>query len=298
MAQYTGERKTIGQILSLASPLIEVSQWQRNYSWDSAEIEAFWSGLIAFSNQYPDANIIDREYFLGSIVIIDRGSIYQLLDGQQRLATATILLSVVRDYEERYHADAAQSLSQKYILDFDYAADRRSFKLTMSQYDQDFFRREVQESRDGDWSAPEETLFSHRLIRRARKYFLQQFENQYQELGNGQDAFRWALRIQRVVTDHMSVVAVESSNEDDAATVFETLNDRGIGLSTTDLLRTLLLRRGREEDRDEINSCWETILQLEDRVDEFLRHYWLSHYGDIKTRGLYRGNQAKNRVGI
>jgi uncharacterized protein with ParB-like and HNH nuclease domain len=41
----------------------------------------------------------------------------------------------------------------------------------------------------------------------------------------------------------MSVVAVSSTDEDNAAAVFETLNDRGIGLSTPDLLRNLLLRR-------------------------------------------------------
>ena len=50
----------------------------------------------------------------------------------------------------------------------------------------------------------------------------------------------------------MSVVAVVSGDEDNAATVFETLNDRGIGLSTPDLLRTLLIRRAQEADREEI----------------------------------------------
>lgn len=97
MASYTGDRKTIGQILSLAAPLIEIPEWQRNYSWGPIEIEAFWTDLVAFSDQYPDDNIVDKEYFLGSIVIVDRGSIHQLLDGQQRLGTATILLSVIRD---------------------------------------------------------------------------------------------------------------------------------------------------------------------------------------------------------
>ncbi len=49
----------------------------------------------------------------------------------------------------------------------------------------------------------------------------------------------WALRIQRVLTNHFSVVAVFSQDEDNASAVFETLNDRGIGLSTADLVRNL-----------------------------------------------------------
>lgn len=288
MANFTGDRKTVGQILSLASPPIEVPHWQRNFSWGPAEIEAFWTDLITFSESFPGENIIDEEYFLGSIVMVNRGPTHQILDGQQRLATATILLSVVRDYENKYLGDAGVSLSQKYLVERDFAADRKSFKLTMSVYDRDFFRREIQDFRDASWESPMPSLLSHQKIRNARNFFEQEFAEQYKKIGDGAEAFKWALRIQQVVTDHLSVVSVETGDEDSASTVFETLNDRGIGLSTTDLLRTLLLRRGREEDRDEIDTCWETVLQLEGRVDEFLRHYWLSIHGDVKTRKLYR----------
>lgn len=93
-----------------------------------------------------------------------------------------------------------------------------------------------------------------------------------------------------MLTEHMSVVAVRSEDEDNAANVFETLNDRGIGLSTPDLLRNLLLRRADNAHRDEIVDCWRSVLEIEEdaKVDDFLRHYWLSHNGDVKTRGLYR----------
>lgn len=288
MAQYTGDRKTIGEVLSLASPLIDVPEWQRNYSWRPTEVEAFWTDLIAFSEEYPEDNVADKEYFLGSLVIVDRGTRYQILDGQQRLATATILLSVIRDFLSQYQLDAATSLSHKYIFEHDYAANKKSYKLTMSQYDREFFRREIQEPRDGDWTTPAPTLHSHSLIRDARTYFTGRFKNTYDAIGDGEAAFKWSLRLQRILTDHVSVVAVISPDENNAATVFETLNDRGIGLSTSDLLRTLMLRRANQQDREEINAHWETILQLEDRVDEFIRHYWLSHYGDVKTRGLYK----------
>jgi hypothetical protein len=97
--------------------------------------------------------------------------------------------------------------------------------------------------------------------------------------------------VSKVVTSHVSVVAVSSQDEDNAASVFETLNDRGIGLSTPDLLRNLLLRRADDDDdRERIIEYWHTILAIEEdaRVDEFLRHYWLSKHGDVKTRSLYR----------
>ena len=139
MANFTGDRKTVGQILSLASPPIEVPQWQRNFSWGPDEIETFWSDLISFSDLFPDDNIIDQEYFLGSIVLVNRGSNHRLLDGQQRLATSTILLSVIRDFQSKHHPEAGLSLSQKFSVEPDYAANRKSFKLTMSHYDREFF---------------------------------------------------------------------------------------------------------------------------------------------------------------
>jgi len=89
----------------------------------------------------------------------------------------------------------------------------------------------------------------------------------------------------------MSVVAVTSTDEDNAAAVFETLNDRGIGLSTPDLLRNLILRRAADETaREQVIAAWSTILSIDDEVsvDEFLRHYWVSNHGDVKARRLYR----------
>jgi len=98
------------------------------------------------------------------------------------------------------------------------------------------------------------------------------------------------LRILKVLIGHVSVVAVISVDEDNAASVFETLNDRGIGLSTPDLLRNFLLRRAPDEDRSEIVSLWGNIFEIDDevKIDVFLRHYWLSKAGDVKTRSLFR----------
>ena len=121
-------------------------------------------------------------------------------------------------------------------------------------------------------------------------------------MNNPAESHKWALRIQRVLTGHISVVAVISEDEDNAATVFETLNDRGIGLSTPDLLRNLVLRRANEQDREEIADLWGEILEIEGDINlkTFLRHYWLSHEGDVKTQSLYREiktNLLKNNVG-
>jgi len=182
-------------------------------------------------------------------------------------------------------------LQNKYISDFDDATSTTTQVLTLNFYDRDFFRAEIQdEPRDPPVRlAP--TLKSHGLIRKAREYFAERVREEGDTLGGGRVAFERNVRLQRVLCDHMSVVAVTSTDEDNAAAVFETLNDRGIGLSTPDLLRNLLLRRAPgDATRNHIVAAWQTVLEMNEEasVEEFLRHYWVSHRGDVKARKLYR----------
>jgi uncharacterized protein with ParB-like and HNH nuclease domain len=281
---------TIGNLLSTTNPPIRVPDWQRNYSWTTSEVEVFWKDLVSFDQRYPNNNIDGQEYFLGSVVLVDNNAWHLLLDGQQRLATSAILLSVIRDFLARYNQDAATRTSNKFLVDFDDALQTRVEKLTLNRYDRDFFRREILEMRGGQYVAPQTTIESHTLIRRARTYFEAGFEEKFLALNNPLAFHNWALRIQRVLTQHISVVAVVSQDEDNAALVFETLNDRGIGLSTPDLLRNLVMRRAQNAQEDEIASLWGEILESESdvKLKTFLRHYWISHQGDIKTQSLYR----------
>ncbi len=269
-------------------------EWQRSYAWDSAQVESFWTDLTSFNDLYPGNNIEGQEYFLGSIVLVTGGPSNVLLDGQQRLATATILLSALRDARRPYKADAATRLQSKYISDFDDATNSTTYVLSLNVYDRDFFRTQIQSDLTAT-ERPQQQLKSHGLIRRAREYFDARIAEACESLGGGAAAFEWNLRIGKVLTDHMSVVTVTSSDEDNAASVFETLNDRGIGLSTPDLLRNLLLRRAPNSvAREGIVAAWQQVLSIEDEVgvDRLLRHYWVSIRGDVKTRSLYREIKA------
>ncbi len=289
--RYDANRQTVGTLLSTTSPRIEVPDWQRSYAWGSEEIEAFWLDLLSFDESYPGKNIDNEEYFLGSAVLVTGGTTNLLLDGQQRLATATILLSVLRDSRRTFKADAATRLQNKYIADQDDATGETTPVLTLNVYDRDYFRAEVQEERLGDQPRPKATLKSHGLVRKARDYFALRVTEQENAAGSGKAAFELNLRISDLLCNHMSLVIVHSSDEDNAAAVFETLNDRGIGLSTPDLLRNLLLRRASGPDaRGRIVSAWQAVLGIADEssVDEFLRHYWVSKRGDVKARKLYR----------
>ena len=295
--RYTARPFAIGELLSTNRTPLAVPEWQRSYSWTTEEVEAFWQDLVLFDGQYPGTTIAGHEYFLGSIVLVTEDPPHLLLDGQQRLATATILLAVLRDARREYKADAATRLQHKYIADLDDATEATTHVLTLNHYDRDFFRSEVQDEPRDPPVRPTPQLKSHGLIRKAREYLAERVAEECSKAGEGREAYERNLRIGDVVLKHMSVVAVTSSDEENAAAVFETLNDRGIGLATPDLLRNLLLRRATDSDaRTRIVNAWEAILSVSEdgvSVDEFLRHYWVSQRGDVKARKLYREIREK-----
>lgn len=125
--RYSPERKTIGNLLSMTNPPIVVPYWQRTFRWTTSEVETFWLDLLQFNSQYPGENISGQEYFLGSVVIVDNNESHLLLDGQQRLATSAILLSVIRDHLGLYNRDAATRVSTRYLTDYDDASESYTF---------------------------------------------------------------------------------------------------------------------------------------------------------------------------
>lgn len=298
-APYQPNKRTIGELLSMTSPPIVVPDWQRNYSWSRSHVETFWNDLSDFERRCGEKP--SGEYFLGSVVIVETSAAqHLLLDGQQRLATSAILLSVIRDFIKNFKADASHRIQARYLADVDDAQNKTVYKLTLNAYDREFFRQKILEERNANFADPESEHASHKLIASARQFFEEVFKEKYDSL-TPEEAFQWSLRIQTVLMNHMTVISVTSTDEDSAAEVFETLNDRGIGLSTPDLLRNLVMRRANDDTRPDIVNLWGDIIEFDadSEIKTFLRHYWISHFGDVKTQGLYReikSHLLKNNV--
>src|SRR5437764_12378482 len=79
------------------SKRVVVPAFQRPFSWEKSHVSAFWEDVITFHAQLSKRSAQDL-YFLGPIVILPEEDDVKLLDGQQRLATVTVLLAVLRDY--------------------------------------------------------------------------------------------------------------------------------------------------------------------------------------------------------
>lgn len=287
-ASYDPQKQSLGQILNTTDPPVQVPPYQRDYSWKRSNVEDFWNDLLRFHRQFPDDEVNGKEYFLGSAVLVRTSSRRELLDGQQRLATATILLSSLRDKLRPSNANAANQIDGDYIVKQDALRNNaRTYKLELNAFDRDFFRAWIQETQGATLPAPGQR--SHKLIRGARDYF----DTKIVELIAGMnpaDAIQLLMRLSRLITANFGFVVVTSSDGDHAASIFETLNDRGIGLSTADLLRSWLLTAAGEPMRDEALRLWTEILQVSKQMnpDLVIRVSWVSRNGDVKSRSLYK----------
>src|SRR5687767_3812282 len=87
----------VGNLLSTNTrERIIVPEFQRGYEWEEKHVRAFWADIMSFLSERGNTGAPSK-YFLGPIVVFDQKDPIELLDGQQRLATITMLLSVIRD---------------------------------------------------------------------------------------------------------------------------------------------------------------------------------------------------------
>lgn len=270
----------IGSLLK--TRLFAVPIYQRSYSWKSENINDFCEDLkTAFAEKDP-------EYFLGTVVLTSEGKTDRefVIDGQQRLATTTMLIAAIRD-EYRNRGDNRDSIIQaNYLSDRDLGSGDETPKLVLNSDDDSYFRKLVIES-----AAAAVTINSHANIRDAYAS-LQVFAKETADAAGG----NWAKHLNdwiSFLTDGVSVVMVRVPTEADAFLIFETLNDRGADLTIADLLKNYLF--GKAGTRlDSVRDGWMKTLGLLDLTAEeslfttFLRHYWSSRFGATRERSLYQ----------
>ncbi|MGA2030477.1 MAG: DUF262 domain-containing protein, partial [Verrucomicrobiota bacterium] len=141
----TPRKASVGELLNEYQRFpLKLPEFQRPYSWEKTQVATFWGDLIAFRERY-EKNSMDAEYFLGPVVLMESKTEITVLDGQQRLATATIFLAVLRDVARELHAlnpapelhDFARDIQRELIEKKD--TTPLMYSLTLSDLDEPFF---------------------------------------------------------------------------------------------------------------------------------------------------------------
>ena len=281
--------KGIGDILKNNN--LSVPKYQRSYAWRDQNVVDLLQDITTAIKE--GAN----EYFLGSVVIsqkdIDRP---ELVDGQQRLATVTILLAAIRDYFYNKNDETrSHSIENDYLVETDLGTLERIPKLELNEADNDFFRKRIlslpgSETRD---IAPSKE--SHKRIEKA----LQLSSSHVSKLAAiYNDPTSQLVQLVGYVKDSAKVILVRVPDDANAFTIFETLNDRGLPLAISDLLKNYLFHLSAER-LDEVQQRWVSMLgaleavDSEDMVVTYIRQFWSSKFGLVRERDLYKNIKSK-----
>lgn len=265
-----------------------VPDFQREYVWAAANVERLLQDVYdEFYDAPGQPPVPGSEYFIGSIVVCpgDDGTL-QLIDGQQRLTTCYLVLCAIRDALKASGAAPSGTLEGQIAatsLDPRTGEDVFRFRLALQYADSDGVLEKI--ARDGTKIAEiPDTTASVRHIRGAYRVvgeFLDaNFDGDPARLKPFVAALTHRVKLIRIVTPNLS----------HALKVFETINDRGVGLNAMDLLKNLLFMKTGPADYPKLKDRWKTLIDRLDACGEkplrFLRYFVMSHFETDASRPL------------
>lgn len=291
---FNAQPRNIAELLSDTLPAqIVVPQFQRGYSWEKKHVDDFWKDIVKFREESAKKDGPEK-YFLGPIVVmpINKTTIH-LLDGQQRLATATILFSVLRDVAHDLKTTEAEVFAndiQEHLLN----KEDIGHSLELGDLDRAYFSSTIQaDPPAGAKTAP--TLRSHRNIQNAHDLLLAKVKAVIGGRGP-KEALEELKTIRKIVRTDLVMASIPVTSERDAFRIFESLNDRGLRLSVPDLLLNYLMGKANPSERGAVREHWNDMMQSMGKrnANRFLRHMWVSKYGDLKNIDLFTA--LKNHI--
>ena len=240
--------KTVQELLANRYTL---DDYQREYNWQTEQVAELLEDLTnKFLENYEanhnfEAADNDTHYFLGSIVISKKDETNEryIVDGQQRLTTLTLLLINLSRM-----SDNTADKSEIGNLIFSEEFGKISFNLDVPERAR--CMKALYEGKNFDDSRETTSI---RNIVACSDYIKDNFPEELQG-GVLPDFVDWLL-------DKVYFVEITASADDDAYTIFETMNDRGLPLSPIDMLKGYLLTKMTSVQRDSANETWRNRIQ-------------------------------------
>lgn len=275
-----------------------IPRFQRDYSWGEQEWEDLWADILEIND--PEG---DESHYMGYLVLQSKDKkSFDVIDGQQRLTTLSILvLAALRLLQglvdDKVNAEENQKridqIRQTYVGYLDPVTLVARSKLSLNRNNDNYYQSYIVPLRQ----LPARGFkASEHAMRKASDWFERRVEDfvKRQAGDKGDLGVEIAKLIERI-SDSLFFTVITVNDELNAYKVFETLNSRGVRLSTTDLLKNYLFsvlhKAGQTDaDLDAMEERWQTIVGRlgEENFPDFLRVHWISRNGLVRQAELYK----------
>jgi uncharacterized protein with ParB-like and HNH nuclease domain len=268
------EERNIGQVLT-EQLRYEIPAYQRPYSWEQEHTQDLLNDIEeAYDNK-------DKEYFIGSLITIERkeNELYEVVDGQQRLATLNLIFARLREMIQ--DSDAKQEVGKRILPRNPLTRQTETPRLSLRKRDQAFFRDHILEAKPFDVTKLNE-LDSPKLHLYLNAATIDAFlKNRDQD---------WLKSFANYILQNVYVVAVKTESFRSAYRLFNVLNARGLDLSNADLIKNHLFNKVPEGDRrrDELEELWEELEETAsiENLDTFLGYHRTALAADKAHKSL------------
>lgn len=264
-----------------------IPKFQRDYSWDIDQWDDLWQDIQIMVDSKSD-------HYMGYLVLqsINTKNCY-VIDGQQRFSTITfIILAAIKginnlvkrgiDVEE--NKQRAETLTKTYIGDIDPVTLEYDNFLIMNRNNDAYYRDNI--VRLGELRY-RNTTRSEKLMRKCFEYYEGKISSLYE------DGREYAELITYIV-DHLHFTIIRVSDEMNAFKVFETLNARGVQLSSADLLKNYLFSLvDSTKSPERLNLLEEKWANLSkniqsEKLPDFIRYYWNTSHKTVRANELFK----------
>ena len=241
----------------LSNKKYSVDYFQREYKWQDINIQQLVFDLVgAFMESYRSGDSIKDvahygTYYMGSIVLNERGSVNSIIDGQQRITSLTLLLIYL------YHATGKTMGEQISNMIYSDSYGEKSFNIGVPERQeclQSLYEKGEYTIKDTDDESTKNMAARYNDI--CNCFPTEDFE------GDMLKAFVYWVK------ENLILVKITALSEENAYTIFETMNDRGVPLTASDMLKGFILSKfSHNEKRTKVNAQWRKDMLTLDGYD-------------------------------
>lgn len=292
----------------------KIDVFQREYRWQREQIEALISDLsTSFFNNYDESHNIESAsnydcYYMGPIVLCDDDNSLSIVDGQQRLTSFTLLFIYLNHLQNILGVNDEQKNDlENYI--FVKKAGKRTLVLNIETRNSIINQLYTNENFIHNFSL-EENNQSFDYLKNLIEESIENIKNRYDDIIR---FFPPELKSNKILPifiewllNRVVLVEIKAFSIENAYTIFETMNDRGLSLNPTEILKAYLLSNIKDETRAlEANERWKYYINLlktsigQDADLDFFRNWLRAKYA-LSRRGTFKGSENEDfeKIGV